>query len=97
MAKSSAPGKRIKLPKLKKSAMDYQFLGTVIVLLAFGLIMILSASSPVAYASYNDSFYYFKKQLIWAIIGGIAMLVASNFEYTKLKKYGKLARYVASI
>ncbi len=91
MAKSSAKGKRIRMPKLKKSAMDYQFLGTVIVLLAFGLIMILSASSPVAYASYNDSFYYFKKQLIWAIIGGIAMFVASNFEYTKLKKYGKIA------
>ncbi len=94
MATKSQSSKRIKMPKIKKSAMDYQFLGTVIVLLAFGLIMILSASSPVAYASSvtgNDSFYYFKKQLIWAVIGGVAMLVASNYDYRKLKKWGKLS------
>ncbi|MBR2916834.1 MAG: putative lipid II flippase FtsW [Clostridia bacterium] len=74
--------------------MDYQFLGTVIVLLAFGLVMLLSASSPTAYASSrtgHDSFYYFKRQLIWVLIGGAAMFVASNYDYTKLKRFKKLA------
>ena len=94
MATKSQSGKRIKMPKIKKSAMDYQFLGTVIVLLAFGLVMLLSASSPTAYASSrtgHDSFYYFKRQLIWVLIGGAAMFVASNYDYTKLKRFKKLA------
>lgn len=94
MATRRQKSKIIKLPKIKAGLMDYQFLGIVIVLLAFGLIMILSASSPVAYASSatnNDSFYYFKKQLIWAILGGIAMVVTSSYDYQKLKKWGNLA------
>lgn len=96
MAAKKRSSKIIKLPKLKAGSMDFQFLGVVIVLLAFGLIMILSASSPVAYASSstgNDSFFYFKKQLMWAIIGGVLMFFAANYDYRKLKKWSKLALF----
>ncbi len=96
MAAKKGSSKIIKLPKLKAGSMDFQFLGVVIVLLSFGLIMILSASSPVAYASSStnhDSFFYFKKQLMWAIIGGVAMFVAANYDYRKLKKWSKLALF----
>ncbi len=88
--------KIIKIPKIKLGAMDYQFLGSVIVLLAFGLIMILSASSPVAYASSStghNSFYYFNKQLTWAAIGGVAMVFTANYDYRKLKKWANLALF----
>ncbi len=94
MTAKGRKSKIIKLPKIKPYAMDYQFLGCVIVLLAFGLIMILSASSPVAYASSStnhNSFYYFNKQLMWAAIGGVAMLVMSNYDYKKLKRFSKIA------
>lgn len=73
-----------------RGKMDYQFLGVVVVLLAFGLIMVLSSSSPVAYASaksnYN-SFYYFNRQLMWALIGAFLMAVAANYDYHKLVKW----------
>lgn len=90
------------VPTLKKSSeinkgslvelmkgVDTQFLAAIYILLAFGLLMVLSASSPIAYASSatnNDSFYYFKKQLMWACLGTVFMFVTANFEYTKLKK-----------
>ena len=78
--------------KLKKAVLqiDLQFLVMVYALLAFGLIMILSASSPIAYASKStnyNSFYYFKKQLVWAIIGTVGLISASFYDYRKLKKY----------
>ncbi len=94
MATIRPKGKIIKLPKFKMGKMDYQFLGIILILLSFGLIMILSASSPVAFASSmtgNDSFYYFKKQLMWAIIGGFLMFVTANYDYRRLKNFAKLA------
>lgn len=69
---------------------DLQFLVAVYILLAFGLLMVLSASSPIAYASQstnNDSFYYFKKQLLWAVFGSIGMLITANYDYRKLKQW----------
>ena len=80
------------LSRIKKniSEMDLKFLVMIYALLAFGLVMVLSASSPTAYASSVsnfDSFYYFKKQLIWAIIGTFGMFFAANIDYKKYKKY----------
>lgn len=66
---------------------DLQFLAAVYILLAMGLLMVLSASSPIAYASSmtgHDSFYYFKKQLLWAVLGSIGMLFTANYEYRRL-------------
>lgn len=76
------------LLRLKKNmtGIDLKFLVMVYALLAFGLIMVLSASSPIAYAEENDSFFYFKKQLLWAVIGTGGLLFMANFDYRKLKK-----------
>ena len=80
------------LTRLKKNmtGIDLQFLVMVYALLAFGLIMVLSARSPIAYASKstnNDSFFYFKKQLIWTIIGSVGLLITANIDYRKYKKW----------
>ena len=71
-------------------SVDTQFLAAIYILLAFGLLMVLSASSPIAYASSatnNDSFFYFKKQLMWAILGSVGMFITANYDYRKLKKW----------
>lgn len=89
------------LARLKKnmSGIDLQFLVMVYALLAFGLIMVLSASSPIAYASKstnNDSFFYFKKQLLWAIIGTAGLLGMTVIDYRHLKKFA-WGLYIANI
>lgn len=81
---------RISRIKTAAGGIDLQFLAAVYILLAFGLLMVLSASSPIAYASSktnNDSFYYFKKQLMWAILGSVGMFVTANYNYRKLKRW----------
>ncbi len=70
-------------------AVDTQFLAVIYILLAIGLLMVLSASSPIAFASSgtnHDSFYYFKKQLMWAGLGTILMYATANYDYRRIKK-----------
>ncbi len=81
---------RIRDAVAASKGMDTQFLVAVYILLAFGLLMVLSASSPIAYASEatnHDSFFYFKKQLMWAILGSIGMFITANYDYRKLEKW----------
>ena len=54
---------------------------TVGVLNIVGLVMILSASSVAALSDYGSSWYFFDRQLIWAVGGVIAFVVASSFDY----------------
>lgn len=76
---------------LKKSdlltvgAMDIPFFALTIALLTIGLIMLFSASYPYALQNEGDSYYYFKRQIIFAIVGVVAMLVMSKINYKLLK------------
>jgi cell division protein FtsW len=54
---------------------------TIGVLNIVGLVMILSASSVAALSDYGSSWYFFDRQLVWAIGGAAAFVVASNVDY----------------
>jgi cell division protein FtsW len=54
---------------------------TVAVLNIVGLVMILSASSVAALSDYGSSWYFFDRQLIWAVGGLVAFVAASSFDY----------------
>ena len=58
------------------------------ILLGFGLVMILSASSVSSYTQYGSSFMFFQRQVIWAIIGVAAMFVASRIDYHRWRGLG---------
>lgn len=61
---------------------------TVLVLVAFGLIMMFSASFASAYYYMGgDSLHYIRGQIIWAVIGLVAMLVISRIDYYILHKW----------
>ena len=77
------------LVKNKKKPYDLGLILTIFMLLALGLIIVLSASAPSALSSYGDSYYFFKKQLISAAVGLVCMLGVSLFDYRNYK--GKLA------
>lgn len=76
--------------------MDFILCITVILLLALGLIMVLSASSPSALSESGNSYKYFERQGIFAIIGLIGMFIISKIDYRFYKKFSKIA-YIASI
>lgn len=76
---------------------DFTLLITLLLLLSIGLIMLLSASSPSALAESGDSYSYFSKQLIFAILGILAMLFISKIDYRFYQKFYKHAWWIALI
>ncbi len=66
---------------VKKKSLDYGLFIVVLVLLAIGLVMILSASAPYSLRTEGDSYYYVKRQLLFAVIGIACMLVISKIDY----------------
>lgn len=71
----------------KKGSADFVLFLTVLSLVSIGVIMVFSASEYSTLINYKDSFYYFKRQLLWALFGLTAMYIMSNFDYRQLKKY----------
>lgn len=69
---------------------DLPFCLLILVLLIIGMIMMFSASYPIAYYSQNDSYYYLKRQLLFAVVGVVIMLGLSFFNYNKLHKIAPL-------
>ena len=53
----------------------------IMMLLAFGLIMVFSASSPMAHYKDQGAAYYFKRQLMFAVVGVAVMMMTSSFNY----------------
>jgi len=68
--------------------MDRWLLISVLSITIIGLIMLASASSVVAYRNYDDGYYYFKRQIVFALIGLIGFWICSRINY---KTWQKLA------
>ena len=66
---------------------DLVFLILVFCLLGFGLIMVASASYVSALHKEGDSYYYIKRQLIYAAVGVIAMLFITRFDYSVFRRF----------
>ena len=69
---------------------DYSLVVIIFMLLAFGLVMVFSASSANAHYVHVDAMYFFKRQLLWAVFGVAAMWMASKFSYKHLERYANL-------
>lgn len=77
--------------KFKKSyivntgSIDIPFFILVVALSVIGLIMLLSSSYAYAYYKYGDSFYFFKRQLLFLVAGFVVMALFSRLNYKWLK------------
>ena len=65
--------------------MDIPFFALTIALLTIGLVMLFSASYPYALQHKSDSYYFFNRQLLFAVAGVVVMLVVSKLNYKLLK------------
>lgn len=85
-------------PKKKKKlklfdiglGLDMPFCLLVLVLLTIGIIMMFSASYPIAYAETGDSYHYLKRQIIFAVIGIGAMIGLSFVNYRIFYRFAKI-------
>lgn len=77
--------------------MDATFFLLIIIVLCAGLIMLLSASAPTANTKFGNSYYFFARQLGFAAIGFIAMLIISRIDYRLYKPFAKLFMIICLI
>ncbi len=67
---------------------DLPFLAITVGLILFGLIMLTSASGPVGYENFGDSYYFLKHQVLFGLVpGAIGLLFFSRYPYQKIKKH----------
>lgn len=67
--------------KSVKRYFDYSLLFVTIFIAGFGLIMIYSTSSYTAQMKFGNAQYYFKRQLMFMLLGFAAMYVAYRIDY----------------
>ncbi|MFA6271494.1 MAG: putative lipid II flippase FtsW [Patescibacteria group bacterium] len=72
----------------KNNQPDYTLIAVVLVIIIFGLIMLSSASSVIAYQNYHDSNYLWKHQLFNGVLLGLAaMFIVSKIQYLNWQKF----------
>lgn len=90
MAQNSRTAKATKSNnKHEKKSVDFITVATLLLLLALGIIMVLSASSPTALAEDGNSYSYVTKQLIFAALGLAGMYIVSKIDYRIYQKMYK--------
>ncbi len=71
---------------MKKAQLESHLLVLVtLALVAFGLVMVYSATSAPAALERTDPMSYLKKQGVYALIGVVLMMSASRFDYRRLR------------
>ncbi len=79
----------LKARKRTYQAPDLLLTIAILSLLAIGAIMVYSASAIWADYKFNDSFYFAKRQLLFAGVGIVCMFFIMNIPYLTWQKYAK--------
>jgi cell division protein FtsW len=66
---------------MDKARGDRSLILLTLLLMVIGLVMIYSASAVLAGRQYGDSLFFFKRQMLWAVVGLIAMGIVSRVPY----------------
>jgi len=71
----------------KKLQPDKWLFAATVGLALFGVVMVYSASAVMALRDNGNQYHYVMKQGMWTTIGLIVMVVAMQFDYTRLKDW----------
>jgi len=72
---------------IKKSRIDFPLLITVLLLVFIGIVMVFSSSWPEGIKDHNDGYYFVKRQIAFAMIGFVTMILVSQINYKIYEKY----------
>ena len=80
--KKRSTNTRVKKKEHSIAYFDYSLLAILICLICFGLVMLYSTSSYSAMMKQNgDSLFYFKRQVLFCIVGLIGMWIVSRIDF----------------
>ena len=78
--------KEIAFKKEERGKLSYGLVGTLILVLTYGLIMLFSASYSTGYYRFKGDIYHFiRPQVILAVVGLVLMYLISNINYRSLR------------
>ena len=78
------------------SGIDRILLVIILILVSFGSVMVFSASYADAQTRYDDSYYFIKRQIIFVLVGIVAMTVVMNVPY-KFFRFWAVPAYIVTI
>ena len=93
------PSKTLKnqIDRRMKTDFDSVVFYTTMTLVFFGIIMVFSASYIQSSFKHNDPYFFLKKDLIFATLGFIGMMILSNIDYKLWKKYATHICVIATV
>ncbi|RAL25899.1 putative lipid II flippase FtsW [Thermoflavimicrobium daqui] len=77
----------MKQEQLKREKPDYWLILVTFLLLGFGLVMVFSSSYYKGLLDYHDSYFFIKRQLIYALLGLLLFFIVSNINYNFYRKH----------
>lgn len=83
--------------RLKKGPPDFILFVTTLALLGIGLVMVFSSSAVTSSVRYDDAYFFFRRQLLWALIGIVAMIVVMKINYLRLREFALPLMVVAIV
>jgi cell division protein FtsW len=69
----------------RRGPMDVVLAAVMVALLGFGVVMVYSASVIEATVVFRDPQYFLKRQVVYAVIALVVMLVASRLDYHRIR------------
>ena len=69
----------------KRVSVDRWMFSVTTVLVFIGLVMIFSASAVMAKERFGSAYEFLIKQLVWAVAGLVAMIIAMKVDYKRLQ------------
>ncbi len=80
----------------QEGKLDISFLSFVLLLLSVGLVMLFSSSYAYSLAQYGNSYHFIIRQVIFAVVGVLLMLLLSRIDARVYRKFS-LVIYVISV
>lgn len=76
---------------------DILLLSSVVALLSLGILMVYSASAVSAQVNFGDSFYFLKRQFIWASLGLLTMYFFMKLPYSTWPLWSKQVLFITIV
>ena len=76
---------------------DVLLAGAVVGLIAFGVVMVYSASAVFAHARYGDPYHFLVRQGSYALLGIVAMVALARIDYHRLRAVTKVFLGIAVV
>ncbi|MBF0161778.1 MAG: putative lipid II flippase FtsW [Magnetococcales bacterium] len=78
-----------------EGAMDLWLAGTAFVLLIIGLVMVYSASAPIAARQFGDATHFALRNAVFALVGMVGMIIISRLPIPTIRQLGRVGFWLA--